>query len=123
EVYDGATPSANSMQAWNLIRLGRLTGRPDLEDRAQQVLDFAAPLVAQHPSAHTAMLIALEQALSPSTEVVIAGDPASEATATMLEVVRSAYRPNLVVLHHEGTAGNGSLATVAPFVAGQRMID
>ncbi len=34
DVYDGATPSGNSVAAVNFLRLGRLTGEPDLEGKA-----------------------------------------------------------------------------------------
>jgi uncharacterized protein YyaL (SSP411 family) len=37
EVYDGATPSGNSVEALNILRLGRMTGNPDLEKRAEDL--------------------------------------------------------------------------------------
>ena len=37
EVYDGAVPSANSVTMYNLIRLARITGKMDLEEKAKQI--------------------------------------------------------------------------------------
>ena len=122
EVYDGAIPSANSLHAWNLVRLARLTGRTAYEETAAEVFAFAAPYAAQHASAHTALLMALEHAYSPSMEIVIAGEPDAEGTRAFLEVVRSGYRPNLAVLQHS-VESDGVLEELAPFVAGQVPID
>ena len=124
EVYDGAIPSANSLQAWNLVRLARLTGRAEYDEQAHALFKFAAPFVSQQPSAHTALLAALELAVSPSQELVIAGDRTASETRAFLDVVRSGYRPNLVVLQHGHDNGdNGLLAQLAPFVAGQTTVE
>lgn len=123
EYYDGAIPSANSLQAWNLVRLARITGQPRFEDRAHEVMSSAAAQVNQHPSAYTMMLIAVDMASRPSTEVVIVGDPVEGGAAKLLDVVREMYRPELVVLCKlPGEAGE-RLAESAPFVAEQRMLD
>ena len=42
ETYDGAMPSGNSVAAYNLIRLARLTGDVDLEKEAMEQLQFMA---------------------------------------------------------------------------------
>jgi uncharacterized protein YyaL (SSP411 family) len=62
------------------------------------------------------MLNALEFMVGPSQEVVIAGDPALDATQAMVEVVRSRFLPNKVVLlHHTGSDGDRLIA-ISPFV-------
>ncbi|HEX7070397.1 MAG TPA: thioredoxin domain-containing protein [Rhodothermales bacterium] len=120
EMYDGASPSANSLQAWNLIRLSRLTGRVEFEERASSLFAFAAPFVREQPSAHTALLMALEASISPSTEVVIAGDPEATETKAFVSAVRSGYRPHLVALLHAGRPEHdGPLEELAPYVAAQ----
>ena len=42
ETYDGAMPSGNSVAAYNLIRLARLTGDATLEKEAMEQLNFMA---------------------------------------------------------------------------------
>ena len=39
--YDGAVPSANSAAFLNLIRLGRFTGNPSFEEKAQKLGSFS----------------------------------------------------------------------------------
>jgi hypothetical protein len=42
EIYDGAVPSGNSVMMLNLLRLGRMTGRHELEERAAEIAELAA---------------------------------------------------------------------------------
>jgi uncharacterized protein YyaL (SSP411 family) len=98
EIYDGAVPSGNSVMLTNLLRLARLTGRPDLEERASRLAEAFAAEVAAHPRMHTEFLRGLDLALGPSREVVVAGDRKAAATEEMLGALRSAYIPDAVVL-------------------------
>ncbi|MBW1932771.1 MAG: thioredoxin domain-containing protein, partial [Deltaproteobacteria bacterium] len=49
EIYDGALPSGNSVAALNFLRLGRLTGNTDLEEKADQITKVFAAEVTEHP--------------------------------------------------------------------------
>ncbi|MBM4328680.1 MAG: thioredoxin domain-containing protein [Deltaproteobacteria bacterium] len=98
EIYDGATPSGNSVAALNLLRLSRVTGSPEFERKAEALIKAFAGNVGQLPSAHTQLLIAVEFALGPSYEVVIAGDPDTWETMRMLENLRRSFVPNKVVV-------------------------
>jgi uncharacterized protein YyaL (SSP411 family) len=45
EVYDGAVPSGNSVAAYNLLRLGRITADTSLEEKAAKIVRvFSKPL-------------------------------------------------------------------------------
>ncbi len=57
ETYDGATPSGNSLMAYNLVRLHRLTDGYDRETAAQ--LSFLAGQAKDNPSNHTMFLLSL----------------------------------------------------------------
>ncbi|HET6793192.1 MAG TPA: thioredoxin domain-containing protein [Acidimicrobiales bacterium] len=74
ELFDGATPSANSVAAGALLRLEALTGRTDLGDRARSTLDMLRPTMAAHPTGFTHALAALDTAAYGVTEVVVAGE-------------------------------------------------
>ena len=68
EIYDGAVPSGNSVAALCLLRLGRMTGRTDLESAADALLkEFSGPFSGS-AAAYTQMLIALDFALGPGRE-------------------------------------------------------
>ncbi|MCA9117426.1 MAG: thioredoxin domain-containing protein, partial [Planctomycetaceae bacterium] len=92
---DTATPSGNSMAALALVRLGRLTGRQDLEDAAARVLESVSGQVAQVPQASGQALIALDFQLGPVQELVFAGEsPADVITA--VQAASAKFRPRAV---------------------------
>ncbi|RPJ01380.1 MAG: thioredoxin domain-containing protein, partial [Candidatus Aminicenantes bacterium] len=88
EIYDGAVPSGNSVMFMNLLRLGRLTGRRKLEDRASRLAAAFSPEVAAHPRMHTDFLCGLDYALGPSREVVVAGRSDAAETHELLAASR-----------------------------------
>jgi uncharacterized protein YyaL (SSP411 family) len=116
ESADGALPSANSVAADVLLRLGRLTGREGYEGAAHRTLEALGGRVTASPAAHTAFLQATQFALGPAAEVVIAGDPGTPATAPFLAPLQRSFRPRIVTLVRPKTgSGAEHLARVAPF--------
>jgi uncharacterized protein YyaL (SSP411 family) len=123
EVYDGAMPSGNSVAMANLVRLGRLTANVQFSDRAEAVARAFASQANRMPSAHTHLLAALQMASAPSIEVVIAGEPSAGDTDRLLDVVRSRYLPNAVVLLvPDGEAGK-KIRELAPFTENYTTIE
>ena len=98
EIYDAAVPSGNSVAMLNLLRLGRMTGDPDLEEKAGLTGSAFANSVSTYPAAYTQLLVAVDFAAGPPCEVVIAGDSQAEDTKTMLQALMSQFLPNKVVL-------------------------
>jgi hypothetical protein len=88
EIYDGAVPSGNSVMFMELLRLARLTGRRELEDRASWLAAAFSTEIAAHPRAHTAFLCGVDYALGPSREVVVAGRSAAADTQELLAALR-----------------------------------
>ncbi len=101
EAYDGAMPSGNSVAALNLLRLGKITGEAQMEQRAQELLEAFASEVSSHPAAHTQFLIALDFLLGPCQQIVIAGDRHDERTRAMISTVRKAFLPRAVLILRE----------------------
>jgi len=123
ELYDGALPSGNSVAALNLLRLGRMTGSPALEQRAEQLVRAFSRKVLEQPMAYTQLLIALDFMVGPSKEIVIAGDPALEATQAMVTAIQKAFMPNKVLLlRHQGEERK-RLAALSSFVEAMVPID
>jgi uncharacterized protein len=112
QYYDGATPSANSVAAYVLARLARLTGRTEWEDRAAAILRSSEE-VRQFPMGHTMALVALQFLEGPAREVVVAGDPEAEDTRALLAALHEGFRPHDVL--HLRTPSGDSLAEVAPW--------
>jgi uncharacterized protein YyaL (SSP411 family) len=123
EVYDGALPSGNSVAALNFLRISRMTGNVDLEERAEQLTRAFSKQVLDQPMAYTQMLVALDFMIGPSREIVIAGDPASETTQAMVNAVRRKFLPNKVLLlRPEGSVGK-RLVSLSPFVEAMRPVN
>ena len=80
EIYDGALPSSNSVAAMNLLRLGKMTGNLEFEKQADLLMRSFSKQVAALPSAYTQFMHALDFALGPTREILIAGDFSSLST-------------------------------------------
>jgi uncharacterized protein YyaL (SSP411 family) len=116
EIYDGALPSGNSVAALNFLRLSRMTGNVDLEERSQQLSRVFSKQVHAQPIAYTQMLGTLDFMIGPSQEIVVAGDPALRATHAMVRAIHAKFLPNKVLLlRPEGAAGK-RLVALSPFV-------
>lgn len=98
EIYDGAVPSGNSVAMLNLLRIGKMTGKAGFEEEAAQIGRAFSGTVWQAPRAYTQMMVALDFALGPISEVVIAGDTGAEDTKAMLAALRREFIPGKVVV-------------------------
>ena len=102
ESYDGALPSGNSITALNLLRLTRLTGDERWEKKAEQQLLSFRPVLEEHPSGYTAFLQAIQFALHPSQELILAGLLDAVELPEMRQIFFSEFRPYSSVLYQDG---------------------
>ena len=98
EIYDGALPSGNSVACLNLIRLAHMTDETQYEQKAAQLLRSFSNPISRAPSACTQLMSALDFAIGPSCEVIVAGDPDKADTKQMIETLRNRFTPRKVVL-------------------------
>ena len=75
ELDDQPTPSGNAMLAYVLLRLGRIWGDDELEQRGVGVLRLVRDTLVRVPTAFGWMLVALDQYLAPRREWAIIGPP------------------------------------------------
>jgi len=115
EAYDGATPSSNSVAAMNLIRLSRLTGRYDLEEKAIKILQCFSSELNNYPAGFSYMLCAILYLTAKSREVVIAGEQ-DKGAVNLLNVIRHKYLPFTTVLYYNQE--NRALDSIVPFISG-----
>ena len=117
DAYDGAVPSGNSVSMLNLLRLARMTGDADLENKAASLGRALSGKVARFPAGFTQLLCALSLALGPSHEVVLAGVPGSRDMQAMVAALRSSFIPETVVLVRpdDKHAQTPALEGLAPF--------
>ena len=98
ELYDGAIPSANSVALFNLVFLSRLTGDPQWENRIQAHIRAFAGTLKSQPQAFTYFLCALDFALRPGQEIIIAGEPQATDTRQLLSALNLNFTPNKVAI-------------------------
>ncbi|KPJ60398.1 MAG: thioredoxin [Latescibacteria bacterium DG_63] len=115
-VYDGAVPSGNSVAMLNLLRLGRMTGNPDFEAKAVRMGELWSRTLREAPSGHAQLAVALDFALGPSYEIVIAGDSSAHDTEEMMRGLRSRFIPNKVVMLRPIAERVPEIDGVVPFV-------
>jgi uncharacterized protein YyaL (SSP411 family) len=97
--YDGAEPSGNSAIAVVLLRLARMLDREDFERSAERTLAAFSTRMREMGAGIPQMVVAQMLALGRSREIVLAG-PGIEP---MLNVVRSKFLPDAVVMKGEDT--------------------
>lgn len=118
EIYDGATPSGNGVTAYNAWRLYYLTGRNDLRDYGEKLLQAFAGSIQNYPIGYSFSLLALQHAVNPPSQVVIAGTHENPTTQEMIQAAGEEYHPLRVILHNDPA---GQLARLAPIVQDKEM--
>ena len=93
DVLDNATPSANGLAAFALLRLAALTGADTYEARAGDIIGLLGGAVAQHPTAFCQLLAAVDLATAATTEVVVPG----RSRPDLVETVTRRFRPRAVL--------------------------
>jgi uncharacterized protein YyaL (SSP411 family) len=117
---DGAIPSGNSIAFLNLVRLARMTGKSQYEEKAAALAKAFASHEEGTPSQNAMFLAGLDFSIGPAYEIVIVGDPKSKETEKMLHAIRTKFIPSKVVLfkRENGT----SLENVASFTKDMKTI-
>lgn len=122
EIYDGAIPSGNSVAGLNLLKLSRITGEVEFEEKAALLGNAFSETIESGPMAYTLFMMGLDFGLGPSYEVVIVGDPESEDTKAMIDAIRKEYSPSKVVLLKEKEE-DAEIIEIAEFTKGQSSIE
>ncbi len=123
EFYDGAAPSGNAVALLNLLRLARITGNVDYDQKAGRLISIFAEAARYGASAYTQFMIAADFALGPAFEIVIVGDLNAADTQAMLKALQQRFIPNKVLLHRPDGKSAGAIGQIAPFVETQTALD
>jgi uncharacterized protein YyaL (SSP411 family) len=116
ESLDGATPSASSVAASNLIRLHGFTGEARYRERAEAIFAAFSPYLTRATAAVPRMLAALDRALASPRQIVLSGEKGRpDFEALRAEVFRDPS-PAAVVVHADAAE---SLADLCPLVVGR----
>ena len=108
QLYDGASPSGNSVALQDLLRLSRLKNEPTYDTMATQMTRTFAQEVEGAPEAYTFFLSATDFLIGPSYSVTLVGEMKEKETSDMLNALRKNYLPTTVIeLKHPNKAGLG----------------
>ncbi len=121
EIYDGATPSGNSVAAMNLLKLSRLTGAPELESMVSATSLAFAGVVENYPSAYTQFLLFTDFLLGPAFEIVVAVGDRKKDAEPILDKLDSVYLPNKVVIVKNDDDRSLELVSLAPYLKDYRV--
>ncbi|HUR49305.1 MAG TPA: thioredoxin domain-containing protein [Acidimicrobiales bacterium] len=97
DTYDGATPSANSVAAVALARLGALTSDRTWTIRAEEIINSISGQITRSPTSVTNALLAVDLLRRGIDEVVITG-----SREDLLTVVQTGWWPRSVLAHGRG---------------------
>ncbi|EAT58122.1 thioredoxin domain-containing protein [Chlorobium ferrooxidans] len=99
ESYDGAEPSANSVTALNLLRLGELTGKEEFALQAEELFSAFGTTLASQSHALPQMLVALNFARKRGCRILFSGDLHATEMERLRAVAGERYLPGTVVMH------------------------
>lgn len=94
EIYDGATPSGNSMMAENLLKLGILFDNPSWRERGQKMLGAMAGFTPRYPTSFGHWLTVQLDVLQGFNEIAITGKNPEAVSRQLL----SHFIPNRVLM-------------------------
>jgi uncharacterized protein YyaL (SSP411 family) len=118
DLDDSPIPAAGSSAAFGLLRLALMSGDASYERHALGVLNALSDVVGRHPHGFGHALQAIDFHLARVHEVALVGDgPSFEA---LVEVVRGAYRPHVVLA---GGAGHGGAGDGVPLLRDRPPVD
>ncbi len=105
DLEDHPIPSGNSSAAFGLLRLAALTGEAAYERHAEGVFRLFGRAAAGHPHALAHLLRAMDFYFAAVKEVALVAPAGSDGLAELETVVRSAFRPHVVLAG--GAEGTG----------------
>jgi uncharacterized protein len=98
--HDGAEPSANSIAATNMVRLGRVFGKPEFQEAALRIARSFGETMNQTPHALPALLSAMDATSHPPSQIVIVSEQSNKESNEdeFLKIIRNRFLPNTVIL-------------------------
>jgi hypothetical protein len=117
-IYDGSIPSGNSIEALNLLRLGRITSNSKFEAMVEKIGMVFSKNITIAPAQYSFLVNVFDFILGTTYEIVIVGDPDKDDTKEMLASLKSHYIPNKVVLFKD-INNSAEITEIARYTKGQ----
>lgn len=121
EIYDGATPSGNSVATLNFLRLARLTGNHELEIIADRQFRTFGGSIQRVPRGYSFFMTALLFAQTATKEIVMVSEKDTKDIHPMLDILRENFRPFTVTMFYSDITNE--IKSVAPFIENYSTVD
>lgn len=120
EIYDGAMPSANSVAALNMLRLGKLTGNIDLEERSREMFKIFGNRAKEALRGHAYFIMSVLFDNVASKEILIAGNKKDKEVIKFLRKINREYAPFTTVSLNDNSE---ELRRIMPHVTDKGLVD
>jgi len=114
--YDGAIPSGNSVSAFNLVRLGRITMNAEFEKKATRIGEVFGENIKNSPVSHTYLLSVFDYLSGPSYEIIIVDGEEKEGSKEYFEIINRHFIPNKIVIHKSEGQDFSQMAGLKTFI-------
>ena len=123
EIYDGAIPSGNSVMALNLLRVHKITGQEKYLNSAENLFSAFSGFLQKSPQGADVLLHALDFALAPAKEIVIAGELTSKKTLQLIKAVNQEFIPAKVFLFRPTDTEHPKITKLSPFLINHKLVN
>lgn len=123
ELYDGAMPSGNSMAAYVMQRLARMTGDEELRQLADRQIEVFAGDVTRYPNGYAMFMHAVLLAVGPSREIVIAAGGDEEKTRLFIEELHRRFLPQTALILYEAGEDGDQARKIMPGLSGKEPLN
>jgi uncharacterized protein YyaL (SSP411 family) len=97
DLQDNAIPSGNALATEALLKLAAFTDNGSYRDLAERALKTMGEAAIRYPTAFARWLSVADFALENAKQIAVMGEAQADNFQALLQIVRSAYRPNVVV--------------------------
>ncbi len=123
EIYDGATPSGNSVALLGLIKLAKITGNEKFNEITQKLTESFIATVKKYPSAYTFFLSTLDFILGNSFEIVIVGRKKNQSEIKeIVKTINQKFIPNKIIIFKPSDE-ESDINSISPFISAYKEID
>ncbi|UCF89460.1 MAG: thioredoxin domain-containing protein, partial [bacterium] len=121
--FDGPIPSGNAVAAMTLLRLGRLTGRKELEDQANGIFGAFASEMMSNPAGFAYMACAHDLAQNGTAEVVIIGKPEEGDTKRLIHALHRSFLPFVTAAVVDPGNPDPIITDLLPYASDMRLVE
>lgn len=111
EIYDGAVPSGNSVAAYALSKVAKLTGESQWQDYSSKQIKYIAGNINDYPAGYSFSLLAIIDTIYPSYDLICLSPSQSDLEKLRKLIIKY---PNLNILV-KTQDNNDNISVIAPY--------